>query len=46
MYFFFVKFLCLRCTARFALLCSGEVGQGIRGQCYGVFQVTENTVAI
>lgn len=33
-------------TLRSTLLCSGEVGQGIRGQCYGVFQVTENTAAI
>lgn len=36
-------YLC--CAAQHgSLLYSGEVGQGIRGQCYGVFQVTENTV--
>lgn len=34
----------LHCSLRSALLCTGEVGQGIWGQCYGVFQVTENTV--
>lgn len=37
-------FLGFLCSARFAPLYQAEVGQGIRGQCYGVFQVTENTV--